>query len=107
MNDPNDMLEEERNAKMYFHGTGKRYYEKMIAKYGHYENEYFGGSIFVGLSEKNSCNYARSRSEEWNDKPILLRIDGDAVRGRVHVHATVDDLVIDFLEEGEYELVEL
>jgi hypothetical protein len=107
MKDQDGLMEHERNAKFYFHGTGMNYLEKQISKYGKYQHDDLesGVEVFVSTRHETSTGYAQDRSNSFRDEPVVLKIDGVKVRGRVHQHPVVNDICIASLASNEYQLI--
>ncbi len=106
------LLEHEENAEYYYHGTSKKYFSDQLKKYGKYRHDNMdtGESVFVSTCYGGSENYAKDRSSMYSaiyNNPIVLKINGDKVRGRVHQHPVINDICINYLLEGEFEVVDV
>ena len=104
----------EANAEVYYHGTHKHWFDEQVETYGRYQQPIDCGQFsfsFVGLCFEQSTNYARDRAKRLGHGkyaiPIVLKIDGDKVRGKVYEHPRIADIGIDFLNLDEFEIVEV
>ncbi len=111
-----ELSECERNAEFYYHGTSKKYLVEQTDENGRFMPEYktpYPEPIFVAVEYFVSEGYAQNQTVRWRsgDKyslvPVVLKINGDKVRDRVYVHPQIDDICVDYLDKGEFEVLEL
>ena len=108
------LTEHEKTAEFYYHGTNRFYYEQQMKKHGKYvhdgKNYLPTGEVFVSTNLGVAEGYARARTDRWFRfpiDPIVLKIYGDKVRERVCERHGISDISIDFLVEGEFEVLDI
>jgi hypothetical protein len=106
-----DLSERERTADFYYHGTTKHYYQQQIERHGRYQHDYVeqGNSVFVSTSLQTAQWYAKDRAKQFFPRSgaVVLKIDGDKVRTRVHPHPIVNDICIDLVLQVECEILDI
>ena len=104
------LSEWEMKTEFFYHGTGSKYLDNQLGKYGRYQHddqtEGVPDGIFVGLCQDTSLRYANDRVFHYtNSHPVVLKIPAKPIIHRVHQHPAVNDIVIDFLNQNEYEVL--
>lgn len=97
-------------AEFYYHGTNRKYYDEQVGKHGVYnhKNPWHGDwRVFVGDNRANSEWYACDRCAVPSWEPILLVIPGDNIRDRIYTHPVMNDICVNFLKPGEYDIISL
>jgi len=97
-------------AEFLYHGTGSKYLEMQIKKYGRYQHDNDSydniNGLFVGTSLDSSLRYAHDNVFHYTSShPVVLKIPAGPIRHRVHDHPVIPDTVIDFLELHEFEVI--
>ena len=103
------LSESEKNARFYYHGTSKFYFDRQVKDYGRYQHNPYKGTLSGVCIAPDyfdlAANYACDRTDCFAHTPIVLKINGDKVRKRVHLCPTENVPIINFIRLSELEII--